>query len=360
MVITAIFWLFFPLLVLVVIALMWLILGVRKTDQPTCRACGVLLVNFGSPFEKCPDCGCDTTRARAVRFRGRRRPLGLWALAVLLILPVAGIGYLIVAVATGTVTPGTIQRVVNPAPITGPLTPTQAQGLSTKELLDVLGTYPEGPWGWQELRERLGKETPTDERMLAVLDSVSVAMDTLNGLQNPSDPGYDCGRTFRLAKKHLGYGHPRVQKFIKTYLPAPSGCPQVRVLTHSSKPILQLMSQTSVTTSAGSVLFRSHSSNLLDRYTKAIRIDETDVPQMYNGKRNWGHQHGNQMLQADTLPAHAFEPGKHTLEIDLMRVLLPEEVSTGLSQDLWPSNTVIKSATITCEYTIKEPPKGSP
>lgn len=357
---SGIMFLFFPLLLLAVIALIWLILGVRKTHQPTCRSCGDLLANFGSPFEKCPGCGCDTTRARAVRFRGRRRPLGLWALAVLLILPVAGIGYLIVALATGTVTPGTIQRVVNPGPITGPLTPTQAQGLSTEELLDVLGNYPEGSWGWQELRERLDKETPTDERMLTILDSLSVAMDTLNGLQNPANPGFDCGRTFYLAQRHLGFGHPRVQKFIKTYLSAPSQCPQIRVRTNSSKPILQLNLQTPLTTSAGSVLFQPHNSNLINSYIKAIRIDETDVPQMSNGKRNWYHQHGNQMLRANALPAQAFEPGKHTFEIDVMRVYLPDEVDSSLSEDLWPSNTVTKSATITCEYTIKEPPKGTP
>jgi hypothetical protein len=243
-------------------------------------------------------------------------------------------------------------------PISGDLTPGQARGLSTDDLIDTLGTYPGGPWGWQELRERVENEPPNDERMLAVLDTISDAMATINAQPNPNAPDYDCGRAFKHAMDHLGYAHPRVQKFLNAHMTTPSGCPTVTVQT-SNKPYLYLAMPAPVFTQPWSVLTQVFQTTTYNG-TTAIRIDGIDVPQRSNAKQNWHvNSYSQHALGGHALPANAMEPGTHTLEIDVFNAVLPDEVS-GLDRDLWPSTTVIKSATIECDYTIKEPATATP
>ena len=67
--------------------------GRRIDDHPVCRRCGYDLTGLPTERDKCPECGSDLRRPRAVR-RGRRERRGIFvAIGLLLLLP--GVGGLI-------------------------------------------------------------------------------------------------------------------------------------------------------------------------------------------------------------------------------------------------------------------------
>ena len=356
----------FPLLILSTLVVLWLIVGVRNTDKPSCRKCGESLALFEEHLVKCPGCHGDLLKKRAVRFSGRRRPLALRLLSCVVVLPTLGIIALLTVFALGIVTPGSIQRMFNPTQISGSITFTNALHLSTDELLVNLKKFPNGPWGWSELHDRMEADPPSDEKMIAIIDTMSDAVTVLNAnaLANPnlSSPGYDCGRVLHKAIRQLGYGHVRVQEFLNAYLTEPNTCPLITVtknslhlnfnpkrIAQSEKPPVNLIKN----------LFRNNVDEEL--INNSIRIDGKDIPRTVGKRVAWQRQAiSNLSINKKYLPDSALEPGTHTIELTRTAMIHPPGLSKRLEPKDWPSNVVMKTATFECEYTVKEPPARNP
>lgn len=353
----------FPLLLLTALTLLWLVLGLRNASNPTCRTCGESLTRIGDAPTACPSCSCKLDTPRSVRFRGRRRPLGLWLLAAVVFLPTAFMGTIFILLISGTVRPSTLEHMVSPTPINGPVSTRQAEALSNEELLEALSTYPDGPWGWSELHDRMRMDPPSDEEMIEVINTVDAAILVL--LKNTNNamggPGYDCGRSLNIAINQLGYGHPRVQELLRSHLSTPTVCPTVLVeptrLQLQNLPTSRKMGQINV----GNAL-HYFAGELDEQYiTTAIRIDDENIAMDSDGRRVWNPRGFRSIyLRNRYLPEKALEPGTHTLELDRTVVILPDGVSSRLKQAYWPKNVIKHSDTIVCEYTVEEPPTENP
>ena len=344
------------------LVLVWLALGVRISSNPTCRACGASLALLGEPPSACPSCARSLEKSRSVRFRGRRRPLGLWVLATVIFLPAAGLLTIFILLLTGTVRPSTLEQMVNPTPINGPISYRQAQGLSTEKLLRTLQTYPDGPWGWSELHERMRANTPGDQEMIEVINTIDAAIPALakNTKNAGANPGYDCGQTLLMATNQLGYNHPRVQEFLRAHLSMPTHCPTINVRSS----LLQLYNLPSPfdrnQPAIGSALH--HFAGVLENAvtTTAVRIDGKEIPQRLNGRIVWNPRGSNSIGIRKRYVPEAFEPGTHKIELDRTVAILPDGVSQDLKQEFWPKNVITSSCTIACESTVEDPSTVDP
>ncbi len=70
--------------------LIWCFRGKRIGDHPVCRRCDFDLTGLPKESGRCPECGADLSRTRAIRIGHRHRRPVLATLATLMILPVPG------------------------------------------------------------------------------------------------------------------------------------------------------------------------------------------------------------------------------------------------------------------------------
>ena len=196
--------------------------------------------------------------------------------------------------------------------------------------------------------------------MIEIINTIDASIAALMKNTNTamSSPGYDYGQTLLMAINQLGYGHPRVQEFLRAHLTTPTACP-----TFAVQPTrMRLNGLPSSLNRAGAGNPLEHFTSVLEHSitTSAIRIDGKDVPNVVDGRRHWNTQALSTIQLRRKYVPEAFEPGTHTIELDRMIVLLPDGVASRLDKAYWPRNVISHSDTITCEYTVQEPPTANP
>lgn len=334
-----------PLLLIFCGAALLLFLGLRRGGDPTCRACDASVACFGDPLSECPSCAASLQRLRAVRFRGRRRPIWFRLLCMLVGLPTLVLAVTLVAVVTGTWSDPNVPMAMNrPGPLNGPISFAQAESLPTDELLAAVRTNP-SMWGWLELRDRL-EEDPNDQHLL---EALAIVGETLQAADDkaaiPSTNDFDWVPTAAL--KQLGIRDEDVVAFMKTNLLRPPPCPIIlpgKEFRFDFNRVQQ--SRISLLTYSGG--FRTA------MIVVGVSIDNTAIRSRHDdGSRTWKSAWMFVTLSENLISASALTPGTHEVKLDILSAVLPPGVEQSLDPDLWPASTIRSTSTITCSYTIK-------
>ena len=310
-----------------------LVLGIRCTHAPECRACKESLTGYEKILTQCPACNRKISSARDVYFRGRYRPKKLWIICILSCLPFVTMILISIGVSLN------YQRLMgidNQDPAMGIV---DAMRMETDELIETLATRPEGRNGWRELSERFSETPPTPEQITSLSVSIGAGLDA-HLAQSPDEfePNFGLAMSLATLYDSVGFMDPKIQEFIQPLINIPSECPEIEV----KRGRLLITIQTTPNTYADHNLLNF--SDLTHAFvTNAIRIDGLDVPiQMYRGRSNWSTIDTKHRIRISDLPESMTTPGEHSIELDLTNTILPTDIVKNTPCKLWPNSITKK------------------
>ena len=331
-----------------VMAWFLVILGVRRTDQPICRACEHPLRALPSNATRCPKCNHDLKARGGVRWIGRRRPLVLWIIGFVMSLPALGLVVLFaITVAGRSWLEEREARALLAGGGTGPISLREARILDTDQLLQVMARRPGDQWGWNTVRDRFRDVEPNREQCLGLIAALESDARLNNTMITPNTVW-----AMDVAFNTLGYNHPTVQTYMANQLSTPDTCPTVSF----NRGRLNFVRPEDQTASKNSPLNLGRNSVLPTTVITGIRIDGLDIPrQDSSGRWIWGrYNRRTNNIRADDLPKAATTPGEHTIEFDVVRAVLPIGVGPTLPFTHWPDQVVTSEGTVSCTYAVPE------
>ena len=345
-----------PLLLLTALAWFTLLAGLRRSDQPACRACKASLVRSGALLTQCPECDAPLGPKNVV-FLGRTRPWPIWLITFVLTAPSALILGTVIILATGVIDTTDLVRTLNQENTGDLITSREAERYETDELIAEMVARTPDQSTWRILWERFADAPPMTEEQ--ALDILLVARQEIS----KGKPPFDLHMTWMVNKivSRLGYGHPKILELFEDHLLEPAGCPTVKYRKNSAITIDYANSP-----AAPKLDILKNMRNQARPFSVAtgIRIDGIEIkPRNERGRSvwrpGWGGRH-QKTLYARYLPPAVLEPGEHTLEIDLTNVVLPNGTPYNLPPEEWPAVVVRKDATLTCTFTIDDPDSPKP
>ena len=234
----------------------------------------------------------------------------------------------------------------------------QAQALSDDNLIATLARAPDGSEGWRELLDRFDQQSPSEEKMISVVDTIdTVAQGIKANKSNPFLRPISAEMSFTLdrASTQLGYGHPRIQSFLAAHLLPRETCPAI---TYNSGLTLSHTKEGAFDPGNDGLswILVAYARSLKVRpVITAIRIDGVDCPSSDpDGKQHWNGARYRIMIEPSNLPEGATQPGEHTVEVELMNAVVPGYLPDQVPVAQWPKNVVTKGTTLECTYTVEE------